>query len=69
MESGLEIENVIEVKEKIIDENFSKNFFEEDRYCADKIGKYYRNCNSIFESENKLHQYLRFEIACIIWII
>jgi hypothetical protein len=69
MESGSEAEDIIEIKKEITDENSSEDFSEEDRYCADKIGKYYRNCNSIFESENKLHQYLRFEIACIIWIV
>jgi hypothetical protein len=53
----------------ITDENFSEVSSEEDRYCADKIGKHYRNCNSIFGSGNKLHQYLRFEIAYIIWIV
>jgi hypothetical protein len=66
MKSGLEVENVIETKEEIIDENSSKDSSEKDRYCADKIGKYCRNCNSIFGSENKLHQYLRFEIVYII---
>jgi hypothetical protein len=66
MENGSEAENVIEIKKEIIDENPSENSFEEDRYYADKIGKYCKNCNSIFGSENKLHQYLRFEIACII---
>jgi hypothetical protein len=55
MKNGSEIENVIEAKEKIFDENFSENFFEEDRYCANKIGKYCRNCNLIFGSENKLY--------------
>jgi hypothetical protein len=66
MKSGSEAENVIEAKKEITDENSSKNSSEEDKYCVDKAGKYYRNCNSTFGSENKLHQYLRFEIACII---
>jgi hypothetical protein len=61
-----ENENVIEVKKEITDENSSKDSFEEDRYCVDKIGKHCRNCNSIFESENKLYQHLRFGIAYII---
>jgi hypothetical protein len=55
IESGSEIEDVIETKEKITDENPSKNFSEKDRYYADKIGKYCRNCNLIFELKNKLH--------------
>jgi hypothetical protein len=55
MESGSETENVIEAKKEITDENSSKNFSEEDRYCADKIEKYCRNYNSIFGSKNKLH--------------
>jgi hypothetical protein len=55
MKNRLEIENVIEAKEKITDENFSKNFFEEDRYYVNKIEKHCRNCNSIFGSENKLY--------------
>jgi hypothetical protein len=46
-----EIENIIEINENIIDENLS----EINEYHADKIGKHYKNCNSIFESENKLH--------------
>jgi hypothetical protein len=66
IESGSEIEDVIETKEKIIDEHLSEDSSEEDRYYAYKVGKHCRNCNSIFESENKLHQYLRLEIACII---
>jgi hypothetical protein len=66
MERGSETENVIETKEEIIDEDPSEDSSEEDKYCADKIGKHYRNCNSIFGLRNKLHQYLRFEIACII---
>jgi hypothetical protein len=55
IESRLEVENVIEIKKEIIDENFSEDSSEENRYYADKIGKYYRNCNSIFGSENKLY--------------
>jgi hypothetical protein len=69
MENELEAENVIEIKKEIIDEDISEDFSEENRYYADKIGKHCRNCNSIFGSENKLYQYLRFEIACIIWIV
>jgi hypothetical protein len=49
------IENVIEINENVADKNFS----EINKYHADKIGKYYRNCNSIFELGNKLHQHLR----------
>jgi hypothetical protein len=55
MESGSEIENVIEIKKEIINEDFSEDFFEEDRYYADKIEKYYRNCNLIFGSENEFY--------------
>jgi hypothetical protein len=55
MKSGSEIENVIEIKKEITDENSSEDFSEEDRYCADKTGKYCKNCNLIFESENKFH--------------
>jgi hypothetical protein len=55
MENGSEVEDVIEIKEKIIDEDFSENFSEENRYYANKIGKYCRNCNSIFGSENKFY--------------
>jgi hypothetical protein len=66
MKSGSETKNIIEAKKKIIDENFSENSSEKDRYCADKTGKHCRNYNSTFESENKLHQHLQFEIACII---
>jgi hypothetical protein len=55
MESGSEVEDVIEAKEEITDENSSKDSSEEDRYCADKTGKHCRNCNSTFESENKLY--------------
>jgi hypothetical protein len=50
-----EIENVIEINENIVDENSS----EINEYYADKTKKYCKNCNSIFELENKLHQYLR----------
>jgi hypothetical protein len=64
--NGSETENVIETKKKITDENSSEDSSEENRYCANKIGKHCRNCNSIFGSGNKLYQYLRFEIACII---
>jgi hypothetical protein len=66
MENGSEVENVIEAKKEITDENSSKDSSEKDRYYADKTEKHCRNCNSTFESENKLHQQLRFEIACII---
>jgi hypothetical protein len=69
IESGSEIEDVIEIKEEIIDKDSSENSSEEDRYYADKAGKHCRNCNSTFGSENELHQHLRFEIACIIWIV
>jgi hypothetical protein len=69
MENGSETENVIEIKKKITDKDPSENSFEKDRYYVDKTEKYCRNCNLIFESENKLHQYLRFEIAYIIWIV
>jgi hypothetical protein len=69
MKNGSEIEDVIEIKEEITDENFSEDFSEENKYYADKAGKYCRNCNLIFGSENKFHQHLRFEIACIIWIV
>jgi hypothetical protein len=54
-ENESKIENVIEINENIADENSS----EIGGYYADKAGKYYRNCNSIFGLENKLHQYLR----------
>jgi hypothetical protein len=50
-ESGSEIEDVIEINENIAD----KDFFEINGYHANKIGKYCRNCNSIFELENKLY--------------
>jgi hypothetical protein len=50
-----EIENVIEINENVVNENFS----EINGYHADKIGKYYKNYNSTFESENKFYQYLR----------
>jgi hypothetical protein len=53
--NGSEIENIIEINENIVD----KNFFEINKYYADKIRKYCRNCNSIFELENKLYQCLR----------
>jgi hypothetical protein len=46
-----EIENVIEANKDIADENSS----EINKYHADKTGKYYKNCNSIFELKNKLH--------------
>jgi hypothetical protein len=46
-----EVENVNEINENIADKNLS----EISGYYADKAGKYYRNCNSIFESGNKLH--------------
>jgi hypothetical protein len=69
IESGSEVENVIEAKEEITDEDSSEDSSEEDRYYADKAEKHCRNCNSTFESENELHQQLRFEIACIIWIV
>jgi hypothetical protein len=69
MESESEIENVIEVKKEITDENPSEDFSEENKYYADKIGKHCRNCNLIFGLENKLYQHLRFEIANIIWIV
>jgi hypothetical protein len=55
IENESEIEDVIEAKKEIIDEDFSEDFSEEDRYYADKIEKYCKNCNSIFESENKFH--------------
>jgi hypothetical protein len=55
MKSGSEIENIIEIKKEIINENFSKNSSEEDRYYVNKIKKYCRNCNLIFRSENKLY--------------
>jgi hypothetical protein len=55
MESGSEVENVIEAKEEIINEDFSEDFSEEDRYYADKAEKYCRNCNSIFGSENEFY--------------
>jgi hypothetical protein len=55
MENESEIENVIEAKEEITDEDFSENFSEEDRYYVDKAEKYCRNCNLIFELENKLY--------------
>jgi hypothetical protein len=55
MKNGSEAENVIEVKEKIIDENPSEDSSEEDRYCVDKIGKHCKNCNLILGSGNKLH--------------
>jgi hypothetical protein len=50
-----EIKNVNEIKENVADKNFS----EIGGYYANKIGKYYKNCYSIFGLENKLHQYLR----------
>jgi hypothetical protein len=50
-----EIENIIEINKNVADENS----FEINEYYADKIEKYYRNCNLIFELENKFHQYLR----------
>jgi hypothetical protein len=53
--SESEIENVIEINENIAHENS----FEINEYYADKIGKYCRNCNSIFDLKNKLYQYLR----------
>jgi hypothetical protein len=43
------------IKIKIIDENLSKDSSEEDKYYINKIEKYYKNSNSIFGSENKLH--------------
>jgi hypothetical protein len=67
-DSSEEDENVIEAKEEITDKN-SENSFEKDRYYVNKAGKYCRNCNSIFGLRNKLHQHLRFEIVCIIWIV
>jgi hypothetical protein len=69
MESGSGAENVTEIKKKITDENPSENSSEKNRYYADKIGKHCKNCNSTFGSENKFYQHLRFEIACIIWIV
>jgi hypothetical protein len=67
-DSSKEDEDVIEAKEEITDKN-SEDSSEEDRYCVDKAGKHCRNCNSTFGLGNKLHQHLRFEIACIIWIV
>jgi hypothetical protein len=55
MESGSETENVIEAKKKITDENLSEDSSEENKYYADKIKKYCKNCNSTFGSENKFH--------------
>jgi hypothetical protein len=49
--SRSEIENVIEINENIADENS----FEIDGYYVDKIEKYCKNCNSIFELGNKFH--------------
>jgi hypothetical protein len=66
MKNGSEIENVIEAKKNFFDKISSEDFFEKDKYYADKAGKYCRNCNSIFGLENKLHQHLQFEIARII---
>jgi hypothetical protein len=54
-EGGSEIENINKINEDVANKNSS----EIDGYYADKAGKHCRNCNSIFESENKLHQYLR----------
>jgi hypothetical protein len=45
------IENIIKANEDIAD----KKIFEINGYHVNKIGKYYRNCNSIFESEKKFH--------------
>jgi hypothetical protein len=55
MESESEVEDVIEVKEEITDEDFSEDFSEKDRYYANKVEKYCRNCNSIFGSENEFY--------------
>jgi hypothetical protein len=46
-----EIENIIEINEDVADEDFS----EVSGYHVNKIGKYCRNCNSIFELENKFY--------------
>jgi hypothetical protein len=54
-ENGFKIENIIEINENVTDKNFS----EINGYYANKIGKYYRNCDLIFELGNKLYQYLR----------
>jgi hypothetical protein len=50
-----ETENIIEANKNVIDEYSPKI----DRYHADKAGRYYKNCNSIFELGNKLYQHLR----------
>jgi hypothetical protein len=50
-EGGSEVEDIIEVNEDVVDENSS----EIDEYYIDKIGKYYRNCNLIFELGNKFY--------------
>jgi hypothetical protein len=54
-EGGSEAEDVIEANENVADDNPS----EINGYYADKIGKYCKNCNSTFESGNKLYQHLR----------
>jgi hypothetical protein len=55
MENGSEIEDVIEIKEEITDENSSEDSSEKDRYYVDKTEKHCRNCNSTFELENEFH--------------
>jgi hypothetical protein len=45
------IENVIEINENIVNEDSS----EINGYYTHKIGKYYRNCNSIFELKNEFY--------------
>jgi hypothetical protein len=49
--NGSKIENVIEINENVADENSS----EINGYYVDKIGKHYKNYNSIFELRNKLY--------------
>jgi hypothetical protein len=40
MKNGSEIENVIEAKKEITDENSSEDSSEENRYYANKTGKH-----------------------------
>jgi hypothetical protein len=49
--NGSEIENINEINENIAD----KNSFEINEYYANKTGKYCRNYNLTFGSENKFH--------------
>jgi hypothetical protein len=50
-EGESETENINEINENVANKNSS----EINGYYANKTGKHCRNCNSIFELENKFH--------------